>query len=169
MLPAPKVDLGNDTSLCEEDPESSFTLKAPKGFAFYLWQDGSTGETMKVDKHGVYRVTVTSANGCSATDELTVRPCPPILHIPNVFSPNGDSHNDIFKVYGWNVLKYHIDIYNRWGELVFTSDTLTYSWDGTFRSGDCEEDAYIYMLRYEGVGTDRRIRQYRKGFITLIR
>jgi gliding motility-associated-like protein len=65
-------------------------------------------------------------------------------YFPNAFSPNGDGMNDEFKVLGKFVEKATLWIYNRWGELIFTSDNLERGWDGTHRGKEAPLGAYTY-------------------------
>jgi|GEM_PF-525222 len=65
----PSVDLGGDQAACEGD---SRTLDAGAGFASYLWSDGSTNQTLEVSVEGTFSVTVTDANGCTATDAAMI-------------------------------------------------------------------------------------------------
>lgn len=81
--------------------------------------------------------------------------------IPNVFTPNNDSVNDIlyFKTCD-NILK--TTIYNRWGNIVFATDKVNYFWDGRKNSGEeCVDGNYFYVIETE--------KKYYKGFIQLIR
>lgn len=69
--------------------------------------------------------------------------------VPNVFTPNGDGINDIFKLGGlWNYCYDTIDvkIYNRWGQLVFQSNTPTFEWDGTNLKGEELSEGVYYVL-----------------------
>ena len=54
------------------------------------------------------------------------------LFVPNVFSPNQDGRNDVFKPRGTNLFEYNLRIYDRWGNLVFEADDIEDGWDGTF-------------------------------------
>ena len=66
----PTIDLGTDTILiCAGTSE---TLDAGTGFTSYLWSDGSTNQTSDVTTAGTYKVTVTDANGCSASDSTVI-------------------------------------------------------------------------------------------------
>lgn len=65
--PAPAVDLGADTASC-----GSISLNAGSGFSSYLWNNGSTAQTISASISGVYFVTVTNANGCSNSDSVNV-------------------------------------------------------------------------------------------------
>ena len=97
----------------------------------------------------VYTLTVTDANGCTDSDTVTVFvdiACGEIF-VPNAFSPNGDNANDTFYVRG-NCIKFmQFEIYNRWGEKVFSSTDPAKGWDGTWRGEKCEAATFTYFLR----------------------
>lgn len=82
---------------------------------------------------GCYTVTaVDSAGNESNSTELKCAPYCPVYELPNVFTPNGDGKNDLFipiKPYK-NVDSIQIQIYNRWGELVFSSNDIDINWNG---------------------------------------
>lgn len=69
VTPAPQVKLTADTVLCAG---SFTTVQAPAGFAAYLWQDGSRNATLSSVRAGTYSVTVTSSDGCKATDDIQI-------------------------------------------------------------------------------------------------
>jgi gliding motility-associated-like protein len=60
----------------------------------------------------------------------------PFVYIPNSFTPNADGNNDIFKpsLVGFDTEEYNLQIFNRWGELVFETNDVEQGWDGTFKS-----------------------------------
>lgn len=69
------------------------------------------------------------------------------IFIPNVFSPNGDHVNDVFKVYGTNILQATLSVYNSWGEkLWFTDEAETNGWEGTYKDSYVIDGVYIYHL-----------------------
>jgi hypothetical protein len=80
---APSVFLGNDAALCSG---VNLTLDAGAGFASYLWNDGTTNQTLTTNGPGIYFVTVTNAGGCSATDSIEITP----LAAPAPFSLGAD-------------------------------------------------------------------------------
>ena len=86
------------------------------------------------------------------------------LFIPNAFSPNGDGTNDYFRVYG-NVDYFFMKIYNRWGENIFTTRTIDFKWDGSYKGVPCPMEVYVYFIIAEKEGKTKRY----KGDITLIR
>jgi gliding motility-associated-like protein len=88
------------------------------------------------------------------------------LYLPDAFTPNGDNLNETFDVKGLFVRKYKIIIYNRWGEVVFTSNDIEVGWDGSLRSQQVQNGKYVYYIQTE----DFIGRTYnRKGSLQLIR
>ena len=89
--------------------------------------------------------------------------------LPNAFSPNGDGVNERIRLLGNNLAKVDWRIYNRWGQLVFSTQDITVAkqgWDGTFNGVLQVSDAYSYYLSYEKTnGTTNTI----SGTIALIR
>ena len=72
------------------------------------------------------------------------------IYAPNAFTPNGDATNNVFDISGVGIKSYTYDIYNRWGEHIFSSPTgggqVGAGWDGTFKGHDVPEGVYIYEL-----------------------
>jgi gliding motility-associated-like protein len=90
----------------------------------------------------------------------------PVLWIPNAFSPNEDNINEYFELKGGSLRMFHIDIYDRWGAKIFTSDNLKDSWDGTYNGKPVQQDAYMYMVRYSGFNN---IIIQKNGTVTVLR
>ena len=115
-----------------------------------------------------YTVTVTAPNGCTQTAQATVNvqlPCGAAF-MPTIFSPNGDNLNDELCLMGSCVQTMTYSIYNKWGELVFTSNKQTDCWDGTFRGKPAPMGVYAFKLQV--TLTDGTI-QEESGNITLAR
>jgi gliding motility-associated-like protein len=89
------------------------------------------------------------------------------LFVPNLFSPNGDGHNDILYVRTFGIFEnIHFRLYNRWGKMVFETYDENIGWDGYYNGVMQPLDVYVYYL----VGNtldDKIIKQ--KGDITLMR
>ena len=83
---------------------------------------------------GNYNVKVVTTNGGYTSESNYVncfQPEPPIIVIPNVFSPNGDGVNDLFTIQNLLLYDYRsIIIYNRWGKVVYSSNQYNNDWDG---------------------------------------
>ena len=74
---------------------------------------------------------------------------PQTLYVPSGFSPNNDGINDVFRaLHSETISEGAIEIYDRWGELVFKSDSLDFAWDGTRKGIPLLEDVYFYRLTY---------------------
>lgn len=89
------------------------------------------------------------------------------LIVPNAFTPNGDGKNDKFyAVLNCPVEEYNFMIYNRWGQLVFTTSNLSGKWDGKYKGADCPTGIYVYLIKYK---FPRLLSNNAKGTISLIR
>ena len=88
------------------------------------------------------------------------------LYAPNAFSPQGNNLNDTFFLKGYLIKEYKLQIYNRWGEMVFESNDIHKGWDGTFRGEMCEEGIYMYVCVARPQNSFPILK---KGTITLIR
>ncbi|MDF2450037.1 MAG: hypothetical protein K0R26_2541 [Bacteroidota bacterium] len=86
---------------------------------------------------------------------------------PTAFTPNGDGRNDMFEALGIrNVKSMTLQIWNRWGEQVFSSSDATKGWDGNFKGTPAQTGVYAYLVNYvKGDGEEKII----KGNVTLIR
>lgn len=112
-----------------------------------------------------YYAQLTDSNGCKRTDSLVVEVISN-LYIPNTFSPNGRAPNDIFKAEGIHILKYKMKIYNRWGEHIFTTNSLDEGWDGTINGRQAPIGTYIYQVWYTIISGRERSQT---GHVNIIR
>lgn len=118
-----------------------------------------------------YVVTITDPNGCTNVDSVsvTVREVlcqEPEIYIPNAFTPNNDSKNDIVYVRGNTIRELTFRIYNRWGEKVFETNDPAVGWDGYYEGELSAPAVYVYYV--EAICFDDQ-RFYKQGNITLIR
>ncbi len=164
-------DLGSDHELCN-DQSVNITLEArgPEDAGF-LWQDGSTGSTFTARDSGTYWVDVRLAE-CQGSDtvHISIEICDCSIFLPNAFTPNGDGRNDIFKAListDCPVSEYRMDIYNRWGALVYSTTVAGEGWDGLHNGMIAETGTYMYHLSLKA--GSRRIEKYFKGDLLLIR
>jgi gliding motility-associated-like protein len=68
------------------------------------------------------------------------------LFVPSAFTPNGDGINDHFAIHGGGFESYEIQIYNRWGQLIFRTNKLEKHWDGTFNGEAVPSGVYYYLI-----------------------
>jgi PKD repeat protein len=151
----------------------------------YTWNfddylvDGGGSST---DKHtsykysdtGHYDVQLHAINefGCqdSFTRMVIVKP-DVIMYIPNVFSPDmvGPENNNVFRAVTDGIMEFKIQIFSRWGELLYESnDYESHGWNGTYLKSDekCQVGAYIYVVRTKAMdGLDYKY----SGTVTLLR
>jgi gliding motility-associated-like protein len=108
---------------------------------------------------GVYPVTliVTDEKGCADTLTKAVEVFPDVhLYVPNAFSPNGDRINEVFLRIGRGISRYELQIFNRWGELIFTTTELQQGWDGSFKGKASPPDNYTWKISYHTIHGERK-------------
>ncbi len=168
----PEVNLGGDTSLCQEGHTvllRNLTM-APDETYHYLWSTGDTTAGLRVQEPGTYSLRVaTEPLGCATTDVIEVtKDC--YTDIPNAFTPNGDGENDYFfprTQLSKSVTNFKMQVFARWGQLVFeTSRVDGRGWDGRFNEKELPVGVYIYVI--DIVYSNERQEQY-QGNVTLIR
>ena len=123
---------------------------------------------------GCYYVTAldTFENRSGPSNIICVDNCPSYF-LPNTFTPNGDGQNDLFKPYPFCFIdRVEFNVFNRWGELVFTTTDPNLNWNGTnLRGKELAEGTYYYSCRY----FERRVTgitpapELLSGYITLLR
>jgi len=94
-----------------------------------------------------YIVEVTDSNGCKSTDTVTVNVEYLPIFIPSGFSPNGDGQNDVFYVRGTGISGFVMNVFDRWGNLVFQTTDKAIGWDGTYEGRAVNAGVYVYDLR----------------------
>jgi gliding motility-associated-like protein len=159
------------TTICID---SSITLSTTSGLQVYTWypSSSSTGSTNIVHPSAtmVYSVTGQDAFGChydTAIAIVNVITCATYsIIIPNVFSPNGDNINDIFDVTATGINSLTCDIYDRWGLKLYSYNSVTGYWDGTYKGAKEPDGTYFYVI----LTTDAKGDNHKyNGFLTLIR
>lgn len=141
------VDLGEDMDLCGKD---EVVLNAEDIDASFQWSTGQTSPEISITEPGIYWLAVSNGN-CKASDTVEIKGDAPggdALYIPNSFTPGMDGLNDVFTGKGENVVEFHMQIFNRWGQLIFETNDLMSGWDGKCRSTLVQEDVYIYKISY---------------------
>jgi gliding motility-associated-like protein len=90
------------------------------------------------------------------------------VFVPTVFSPErtGPTTNNVFNAVVNNEKTFHIEVLNRWGEMLWKSDNKFDSWDGTYKGQNCQQDVYVWVIKVTDY--DGELYQY-EGTITLLR
>ena len=135
-----------------DDGKASATVTG--GFTPYTyWWSATPAKTSNVNNivYGTHWAYIKDSLGCvdSTQFEITYDPCC-VVNLPNAFSPNGDDKNDLFRVirYG-NISLVSLEVYNRWGNMVFRTTDLLDGWDGKYKGADADLDTYYYIVRYK--------------------
>lgn len=182
--PLPPVDAGeNDSLLCKglelqlnATGADIFSWSPPEG----LSDPNSSNPTVTPTESAVYNYYLTGTDtttGCIAFDTVTVtvEGCELTLTIPQAFTPNGDGANPYFNIFGENIDKFEIRIFNRWGEQVYYSTNVSdicqgypcsRGWNGEHKGKAQDTGVYVYYIKAsKGDATPIE----RKGNVTLIR
>jgi large repetitive protein len=160
----PKFSLGADSRLCMG---SIITLNPQITGVSYLWQDGNTSPTYTITQPGLYSLTATNTCGAT-TDFITIGNGVCNLYVPNSFTPNGDTKNDVFKAsYGDNVTQFHLQVFNRYGQIIFETKDKNKGWDGTFKGSRQPYDGYVWLIQYKTAVNNKM--QKLQGSVLLIR
>lgn len=165
-IPGPVNFLKSTDSICNND---KLTLQALSSFNDYLWSTGESQEKITIEGPGQYWLKATDMNGCTGTDTVRVFPkeCMSGIYIPTAFTPNGDGKNDYFRaiVYG-KVVSFKLQVYNRFGEIVFqTTDPGKY-WDGFYKGASSRTTVFVWQCSYQ---LENQKPMHEKGMVTLLR
>jgi gliding motility-associated-like protein len=155
---------------------------------FFIYYDGATGNTSQTiffddgtsvtDSTGIphayiysgwHTATQIAVNefGCTDTAETLVYVNPETtIFAPNTFTPNGDGLNEVFFVHAYDVAYYHLQIFDRWGNLFFETEDPSKGWDGTNEGKKCPQDTYVYRIFYDDMAV---IRKKIIGHVNLVR
>ena len=176
VSPPAQLFTGNDTTVAIGEPLQLQAIDVNHtGFSNYSWspEDGLNNPTIAnpiavLDMDENYTVTAYSDAGCEASGTIRVKVyAGPDIYVPNAFTPNGDGHNDVLRAIpvGIRQFKYFM-IYNRFGQLVFTTADPSKGWDGGI-SGQ-PQPAGTFVWEAEGVDYLGHVLR-RKGTVVLVR
>lgn len=101
----------------------------------------------------------------SVSNETTVVPTIS-LYVPNTFTPNGDGLNDTFGAYGEAIKGYTMEIYDRWGAKIWSTDNANQKWNGQYKGQLAPQGSYAYKI--VALGPDGKTTT-KKGSVNLIR
>ncbi|MBK8657351.1 MAG: gliding motility-associated C-terminal domain-containing protein [Bacteroidetes bacterium] len=181
--PLPIVNAGSDTLICDGE---TYQLLGSSTQSNILWSPATGLDNVSSlnplfnNSEGVeFTLTATDSIGCRSSDTvfIDVKNCDAFIEIPQAFTPNSDGQNDYFTIFADASLitDYEIRVYNRWGELVYSSSNLSdletsytnsKGWDGTYKGKLQNVGTFAYYLTAKDVYG----KQYeKKGNITLIR
>lgn len=165
----PTVNAGPDRYVLEGGTATLLATANGNGLT-YLWtpatylNNPSVLQAVTIPTDDIaYTLTVTTVNGCSASDGVSVK----VLKaptIPNVFTPNGDGINDRWEIqYLESYPGVTVDIFNRYGSLVYHSLGYSRAWDGTYNGKPLPAGTYYYVIN------PKNGRKQLTGFVDIVR
>jgi len=161
------LELEPDTTLCDLVP---IRLDAGMGQSFIWRPTNEIEQAIQVPDFGIYSVTKVNQFGCVEFDTFVLRRyCGPKLFVPNAFSPNGDGLNDEFLPFNENLISFNMQIYNRWGEMLYNSSNSNRGWNGLFQGKYCQQGVYMYVISYTIEEEGKMIKGVTKGTLNLLR
>ena len=144
----PSLKLPADSTLFKDEP---LILSVNLKDGVIKWPDGSAGENFKITKAGTY--TVEATNRCGVTVQkikIEEQDCSVRIFVPDAFTPNGDGINDFMDVFinsFYPIKQTQLTVFNRWGEVVYTTENLSDRWNGTYKGNTLLSDTYAWKLQ----------------------
>lgn len=169
IYPLPIVNAGPDSYLLEGS-FLALPATASGNNLSYLWSPPSALNNPKLLQPQAsptddisYTLTATSGEGCKASDDIAIKVLK-ALHIPNAFSPNGDGIHDRWEIKYLNTYPgATVEVYNRYGQLVYKSAGYSQSWDGRFNGNPLPVGTYYYIIN------PKNGRSQMSGYVDIIR
>jgi gliding motility-associated-like protein len=179
VIPKVVVDPGNDTVVVINEPLALHATSTDSALVSYTWSpdtwlsdpsiyDPVATITSAIDSI-TYVVTAVTPQGCSGSGKIkiTVYSTLPDIFMPNAFTPNNDGKNDIFRpiLVGMADLDF-FRVFNRWGQLVYSTTRNGDGWDGTIGGKQQETGTFVYMV--QGKDYTGKV-HFKKGTFILVR
>ena len=166
IIQKPKVDIVFDLDYCDEF-KTTLSAVTDEDVAEYKWSTGENTPSITITSPGYYAVDITSEEGCSADNNITIPACKPFLNLANTITPsNVDGVNDYFYIPQRNLIEsLEFTVFNRNGEMVYHTTNKDFEWNGSENGKLLVGATYTYILRitdYEGVSSTH------KGSITIL-
>lgn len=133
-------------------------------FTFYSYSEAQTSAGNKLYRVTAYKLSNASLSSLSNVAEAIPNPT---MYIPSAFTPNGDGINDFFGVKADGIKKFKLEIFNRWGEVVFQSEDISSLWDGTFQ-GEKIKNTDVYVYQVKATGLNNKPLPDENGSVTLV-
>ena len=168
VLPLPYVDAGPNVEVMFLDTAVLLGSVDTESYWWTSHEDLSCltclEPTVYPSQNHWYFLNVIDEFGCENYDGVFVELTGP-LYVPNSFTPNGDGINDVFFADGLLVAGFNMQIFNRWGELIFESNDPAFGWDGTFKGHEPILDTYTWRISYKDYKYGQKISV---GHVTLV-
>ena len=158
----------------DSKPEASIAVNLPD---FDVnWSNGSTTPIANVTSSGIYTATITNqSSGCTFIDSVRIdNSCYPEIYVPNVFTPDGNGYNDVFRPELKSIANltdfdtYSFSVFDRWGSVVFSANTPLEGWDGTIDGEQANMATYVWLVEFSGFPPNN-LKQQKTGTVLLHR
>jgi len=137
----------------------------------FFWSNNDTEDNQEASNlsEGQYTVRIVDANDCSTTYTIEKAERNPNVFIPNAFSPNGDGVNDEFKAVADCDVIYSIQIFNKWGSIVFSTNDVNEGWNGDFQGAPAPDGKYSYVIFWSARINEVDVEQNIRGSLNIYR
>ena len=134
---------------CLDEEPHYVVLDAGNPGSDFDWSTGETTQIILAGAYGWFYVEITNDFDCSVTDSVVVNEfCPANIFVPNTFTPNGDGTNDFWMPVGNNLAEIELQVFDRWGGIVFQTNVVGDAWDGRVGGEFVKNDTYIWKMSY---------------------
>lgn len=165
----PQITGYEEITFCEEDRKFLSVLAERADSA--VWNTGSQAMPLEIEEAGVY--SLEAFNSCGSVFHaisVSTEPCDCRVYVPNAFSPNEDGNNEVFfPVFDCDLREFRMEIYDRWGERIFKTESLTEPWNGEYSGDPVQDGVYIWRLYYSSRIGNVILNFERSGHVTVIR
>ena len=153
------------------------------GASDYIWDFNINGDIESTDEEnpsftfplgnvGFYPVTLyaISEDGCVDSTTVVINiEADVLLYVPNTFTPDDDNFNEIWRAYaeGIDIYTFHMQVFNRWGELIWESFNVVVGWNRTYGGKVVPDGTYVWKLSAKHLFKDKR--QLWTGHVNVLR
>jgi gliding motility-associated-like protein len=178
----PVANFGASINTFTEDNQNVLFDNSSTGASSYTWNFGDGNSSNDENPAHVFGSvsegeTITlyafSSLGCMDSISITIPyQESELFYIPNTFTPDGNMYNETFVpqfTTGFDIYSYHMEIFNRWGELIFETFNLEHGWDGSYglEGLDAVQGTYTYKISIKSPSVDKHM--VYTGHVNLIR
>ena len=161
------------------DPTFNFTNTSSNATSYKWYFGDSTFSNAfnishtypEVPNEYTVKLVVNNQNYCADSIKLKITLVEELIYfIPNTFTPNGDSYNQTFHpvfTSGYDPTSYTLNILNKWGQIIFTSNDINIGWDGKTNGLIGKNDLYNWIIEFADTAT--QMRHFERGNVTLMR
>jgi gliding motility-associated-like protein len=140
-----------DTVVCSGKLPLLYSVITDAFFPSVVWSNDGTNQNVSYSEGGTHWVTVTDGCGNMVTDtfKIEVSEYSADIYIPNTFTPNKDGVNETFAVVGAESEGFEFMVFNRWGQMIFHTNSPAEEWHGTYGSEETvPEGVYVWKVFY---------------------